>query len=226
MDYSSLPNDPDHPAGADPWQSSPQPTPQPTKTTFNPSEPGSVPSSPLAKHNVSAPEPQRQDDSEEQDPEPLSPSVPDTPSYQQNGAARGPTRTDNGGRSDIRFQGPPLTEEELRQQQMHQQRQQERYQQALHAQQHQRGPGPGRYHQGARPGQKPPQYKLQAKVTGLERTGKKDPAIRFDIHVCTQESSRPMEVNTFHRPISPNFAPHKSETSSARTLNSLSLQII
>ncbi|KAK4696915.1 hypothetical protein P7C71_g1066, partial [Lecanoromycetidae sp. Uapishka_2] len=183
MDYSSLPNDPDHPAGSDPWQSSPQPTPQPTKTTFNPSEPGSAPSSPLAKHNKSAPESQQQEYQEEQDPEPLSPSIPDTPPLpQQNGMGRAPKRADGGGMPDIRFQGPPLTEEELRQQQIQQQRQQERYQQSLHAQQHQRGPGPGRYHQGARPGQRPPQYKIQAKVTGLERTGKKDPAIRFDVH--------------------------------------------
>ncbi|KAI1430641.1 hypothetical protein GGR50DRAFT_181345 [Xylaria sp. CBS 124048] len=27
-----------------------------------------------------------------------------------------------------------------------------------------------------------PQYKLQAKITGLERTGKKDPILRFDVH--------------------------------------------
>jgi len=182
MDYSSLPNDPDHPAGADPWQSSPQLT----RTTFNPSEPNSAPSSPLAKHHSSMPEPQQKEHQEEQEPEPLSPSIPDTPPpHQQNGVGRTPTRVDSGGVSDIRFQGPPLTEEELRQQQLHQQRQQERYQQALHAQQHQRGPGPGRYHQGARIGQRPPQYKLQAKVTGLERTGKKDPAIRFDVHVGT-----------------------------------------
>ncbi|KAI0541255.1 hypothetical protein GGR58DRAFT_498330 [Xylaria digitata] len=37
------------------------------------------------------------------------------------------------------------------------------------------------------PGQQPrrppgPQYKLQAKITGLERTGKKDPVLRFDVH--------------------------------------------
>lgn len=30
-----------------------------------------------------------------------------------------------------------------------------------------------------------PQYKLQAKITGLERTGKKDPILRFDVHVRT-----------------------------------------
>jgi hypothetical protein len=28
-----------------------------------------------------------------------------------------------------------------------------------------------------------PQYRLQAKITGLERTGKKDPVLRFDVHV-------------------------------------------
>lgn len=28
-----------------------------------------------------------------------------------------------------------------------------------------------------------PQYRIQAKITGLERTGKKDPILRFDIHV-------------------------------------------
>lgn len=28
-----------------------------------------------------------------------------------------------------------------------------------------------------------PQYKLQAKITGLERTGRKDPILRFDVHV-------------------------------------------
>lgn len=28
-----------------------------------------------------------------------------------------------------------------------------------------------------------PQFRLQAKITGLERTGKKDPIMRFDVHV-------------------------------------------
>lgn len=47
---------------------------------------------------------------------------------------------------------------------------------------------PQRYHQNAR-GQPQPQqqqtsqYKLQAKITGLERTGRKDPILRFDVHV-------------------------------------------
>lgn len=42
-----------------------------------------------------------------------------------------------------------------------------------------------RYQTGARNKARPsaPQYKLQAKITGLERTGKKDPILRFDVHV-------------------------------------------
>ncbi|KKZ68513.1 hypothetical protein EMCG_05797 [[Emmonsia] crescens] len=41
-----------------------------------------------------------------------------------------------------------------------------------------------RYQTGARNKARPsaPQYKLQAKITGLERTGKKDPILRFDVH--------------------------------------------
>jgi hypothetical protein len=41
---------------------------------------------------------------------------------------------------------------------------------------------PQRYH-GTRPQRQQPQYKLQAKVTSLERTGKKDPILRFDVYV-------------------------------------------
>lgn len=178
MDYSSLPNDPDHPAGADPWQSSPQPT----RTSFPQPESAKEPDSPPGKHAPSTPEPQHQEERDGSDQE-----SPDASSYEEpppnaNGAERRPGRSDTA--SDIRFQGPPLTEEELRQQQLYQQRQHERYQQAIHAQQHARGPGPQRYHPGARAGQRqPPQYRLYAKITSLERTGKKDPAIAFDVHV-------------------------------------------
>ena len=170
MDYSSLPNDPDHPAGADPWQSSPQP------------DSVREPDSPSGKHAPSTPEPQQQEERDGSDQESPSASNYGEDPPKTNGTGSIPSRSNTA--SDIRFQGPPLTEEELRQQQLYQQRQHERYQQALHAQQHSRGPGPQRYHSGARAGQRqPPQYKLQAKITGLERTGKKDPAITFDVHV-------------------------------------------
>jgi hypothetical protein len=45
--------------------------------------------------------------------------------------------------------------------------------------------GPARYQTGPRAGTRTvPAYKLQAKITGLERTGKKDPILKFDVHVC------------------------------------------
>lgn len=51
----------------------------------------------------------------------------------------------------------------------------------------QRSQLPARYQTGARQNSRPPApvptYKIQAKITGLERTGKKDPILRFDVHV-------------------------------------------
>jgi hypothetical protein len=55
------------------------------------------------------------------------------------------------------------------------------YQQEQYATQQQR-PGAARY-QGSRQQRNVPQYKLQAKVTALERTGRKDPVLRFDVYV-------------------------------------------
>jgi hypothetical protein len=58
-------------------------------------------------------------------------------------------------------------------------------QQAPQAQQQAPTPGqqPQRYH-GTRPQRQQQHYKLQAKVTGLERNGKKDSILRFDVYVC------------------------------------------
>ncbi|KAJ5182673.1 Retromer complex Vps17 [Penicillium capsulatum] len=43
---------------------------------------------------------------------------------------------------------------------------------------------PARYHTGLRQTLRPPApvYRIQGKITGLERTGKKDPVLRFDVH--------------------------------------------
>ena len=46
--------------------------------------------------------------------------------------------------------------------------------------QQRQSPTPAQYQTGAR---QDPTYRIQGKVTGLERTGKKDPILRFDIHV-------------------------------------------
>lgn len=50
----------------------------------------------------------------------------------------------------------------------------------------QQSQSPARYQTGLRqPNSRPPApvYKIQGKITGLERTGKKDPILRFDVHV-------------------------------------------
>ena len=208
MDYTSLRNDSDHPADADPWQSSPQPS----KTAFNPQDSGDVPSSPLAKSAKPSPESPQPEDADGSDQDNIIDSMNDDSSPKLNGVSRAPTQSNSSSspelRPNIRFQDQPLTEEELRQKQVYEQRQQERYQQALHAQQHQRGP-PGRYHQqGARQGQRPPQYKLQAKVTGLERVGKKDPVIQFDVYVRLSKwiTTLHQKANTDRRPTYRNSA--------------------
>lgn len=56
-----------------------------------------------------------------------------------------------------------------------------------------RRPQSGRYHN-LPPQQQPqqrqhmPQYKLQAKITGLERSSKKDLILKFDVYVCRHQS--------------------------------------
>lgn len=54
-----------------------------------------------------------------------------------------------------------------------------------------RSPLPARYQTAARQHSRPaPAYRIQAKITGLERTGKKDPVLRFDVHVSEPAWSR------------------------------------
>lgn len=87
-------------------------------------------------------------------------------------------------------------------------------------------PASGRYHSVQQPPQQRqhmPQYKLQAKLTGLERTGKKDPILRFDVHVCSGNAmnmARYMLTTT--RPTSPSSGPHSFGTSAAHTPSSRS----
>ena len=232
MDYSALPSDPDHPDGTSPWQTSPGPV----KSDFNPSGQSSGPPSPTPQPttpSIETPttnetpsepptsEPQLRNDINSPDQEAFSPPLEeDFPS--QSGPP--PRRSNISNVPDIRFQGPPMTEEELRQQQLQQQRQQERYKQALNAQHSSRGPN--RYHQTGRGGGKPPQYRLQAKIVGLERTGKKDPSIRFDVHVRVERVTLNCTANTTGRPTYLNFARPKCAISSAPILSLSNWQII
>lgn len=155
MDYSSLSQDPDHPAGSSPWGS-----PSPRKDTTSGSD---VPSPPLPPQLQS---PYGEDSGIQGRMESSSP----TPGREGN---------DESGSPDLsaRLEGAHIGEQESagQPQQNAQQNQQQK-------------PQPARYQTGARQNSRPhnvPQYKLQAKVTGLERVGKKDPILRFDVHVGT-----------------------------------------
>lgn len=88
---------------------------------------------------------------------------------------------------------------------------------------------PARYQTGPRQNarQPTPTYKIQGKITGLERTGKKDPILRFDIHVsrnrCAEIGRRVRAfVANVPRPISPNSGPRSTEMSVAPMANSSS----
>ena len=66
-----------------------------------------------------------------------------------------------------------------------------------HQHQHsgEQGPGAQRHRPtgpAGKPGQRAnlPQYKLEAKITGLERTGRKDPILRFDVHVSKGKTEK------------------------------------
>ena len=176
MDYSSLPNDPDHPVGSSPWQSSPQPS----RPIFNASETGSLPSSPLAKHSsYAAASPQgTEGEISDQDihdrgenAQPISSGAVETP--QPNGTNQASSNS---------MLSPPL---------MQQPPQFQPQQQSRQPQNQQSRGAPNRYHGGANRNvqrQNLPQYKLQTKVTSLERTGRKDPVLRFDVHVSLMQS--------------------------------------
>ncbi|EPE25083.1 PX [Glarea lozoyensis ATCC 20868] len=165
MDYSTSINDADNPAGASPWGSSPVASPRHARNTaYGNSE--ETPQSP----------------------------IPYGTNQQSNGAFSGDetmaggvynrpeSSTETYSATDGESQRPdtadstPQTQAEQRLP----------TQQAPVQQQQQHRSEPQRYHSSARQAhqQQPqgPQYKLQAKITGLERTGRKDPILRFDVH--------------------------------------------
>ena len=152
MDYSA--HDPDHPAGGDPWASSPKHH----RTSFGQASASDIPSSPL--------------------PPQASPYGQDSDyGYMGNEESqdRQGTASENGDTAQPR---PPSSGQDNQAPPHHQQQPPAQGQQGQQGHQQ-----PQRYH-GTRPQRQQPQHKLQAKVTGLERTGKKDPILRFDVYVC------------------------------------------
>ncbi len=69
------------------------------------------------------------------------------------------------------------------------QQQQQQYEGQRASHEEGRRPQSARYHgMPSQQRQHVPQYKLQAKITGLERAGKKDPILKFDVYVCSPQA--------------------------------------
>lgn len=187
MDYSSLPNDPDHPAGASPWASSPQHN----RTTFS----ADVPPSPLpASHSPysTGAEHDQLDESAER--------------HGATGGLRGAEINHESAPASVQAEAQPEQPQQQSYGQGHQAHDQQDQQQRTRA----------------------PQYKLQAKITGLERTGRKDPILRFDVYVCSSPIHPPFAFPSTDksRQTCPSSEPHSSAMYAALTLNSRSFKII
>ena len=209
MDYSSLPNDPAYPPGTSPWQSSPRPANGPSYTE---SEASSTASSPRAHHSSTAnsSHDQRPEDDSDQDTlkpgrdqhdETLESSVDSAPDGPANHVQKNQKAVEQNLHPSYNPQDLPKPPNQQGQQQ--------------------RGSGPNRYRGTNRSDQRAhlPQYKLQAKVTGLERTGRKDPVLRFDVHVSCVSSIYIAAADKRPRPTFLNFAPPNSEMFGALTPN-------
>jgi len=164
MDYSSsLANDPDHPSGASPWATSPK-----QSRDFGPRANNDGPPAPTSLGSPAHQSTFGQSGSE-------------GGQYANRSSTSDSTTvvdSENG-----EFQQSPYRTQQPQNPQYAQQYQQHDQQPPYQAAAEQRRPEAQRYH--PRPQQKPhhPQYKLQCKITGLERTGKKDPILRFDAQV-------------------------------------------
>ncbi|KAK4450752.1 putative vacuolar protein sorting-associated protein 17 [Podospora aff. communis PSN243] len=182
MDYSASIHDAEHPAEASPWGNSPGSSPRHNRATFGAiaSEP---PTSPFG-YPAQNPQDALTDDGGFGATDPgfrrpdtastisAAESLPEEGFRSEDAVHSQPQGQENQGFA-AGDQGPlPPAPQQLgepprdfAQQQVQQQAQQQQ------GQQHQQ--------QARRP---QPQYKLQAKITGLERTGRKDPILRFDVH--------------------------------------------
>ncbi|PBP16412.1 vacuolar protein sorting-associated protein Vps17 [Diplocarpon rosae] len=163
MDYSSSIHDADIPGGASPWGSSPIPSPQHPRASSFPVSGDALPS-----------------------PSPYSPNASgvgfeDTLGGGSDQRPDSSAGTESAAESDERRPNTAeLDRSRSEQESLLGNRSAEQQNQA---QPHRAEPQ--RYHSAARKPQQQghaPKYKLQAKITGLERTGRKDPILRFDVH--------------------------------------------
>lgn len=176
MDYSASINDTEHPAGDSPWGNSPVPSPQANRTTFGAAS-GGPPSSPpvFGSPQISGNGfgPEHDDDGGFGSPEQPYGARPGTASTVSEGDAH---------TTETAIGDAPAGEQQQQQVGFHDENVSPSHQ----------GHDPRLSGDTARASReqppqprKPaqPQYKLQAKITGLERAARKDPILRFDVHV-------------------------------------------
>ena len=177
MDYSQLPNDPDHPAGESPWNTSPRPT----RTSFRTSQPSDgEPTTPFPEARHAGQGPPRAGTEGE-----------DAPAQQDQRLSQAPTENGVSGVLGRSVQGPGSGDAA----DVH-----GRYAPAAPQDAPQAAAGaPGRQPSSVRQGpaqpptpRTPGHYKLQAKITGLERQGRKDPILRFDVYVRRATECHPV----------------------------------
>lgn len=165
MDYSSTIADSENPAGASPWGSSPLNSPQRSSSSYMRDD-LAAPSSPFGAHQTSF----------------ASPDLSSGRPFGQADSVGDASGTDDDLRSPLAAEGvqgtPILSQDTSGSQQVQGQQQALTTEQATPSVQI---PQTDTKHKSQV--QHPTSHKLHAKITGLERTGKKDPIIRFDVHV-------------------------------------------
>ncbi|KAM0420565.1 hypothetical protein ACHAPT_011611 [Fusarium lateritium] len=157
MDYSSTIHDADDPAGVSPWGNSPVSSPSRNTSTFQPISGDPPP----FRYSAQSSNGLAQDH-----------SISEGEVFQRPGTATTASGTEDdteasGTLNPSESESTAAVEEGA----------------PAHGQQQQGQtavPAQGTHTQAQRSAQ--PQYRLQAKITGLERTGKKDPILRFDVH--------------------------------------------
>lgn len=165
MDYTTSIHDPEHPAGASPWDNSPAPSPQATQTSFGAISGDLAAAPPVFAAAGNGFEAEIDDEEGFERPRTASTVSGDdtqagetedeesyTPGQQQPGTYYDENLSPSQPQGPNRYSGDTAR--------------------ASQEQQQARKPAH-------------PQYKLQAKITGLERAAKKDPILRFDVHVST-----------------------------------------
>ncbi len=161
MDYGAV-SEADALHGSSPWGSSSPRAPR----GFQQAAPDSSPESPqpIRGHSYS----QSQD------------SIPDSPYLPPPDQRKAPVSSEGRVSGDVpQAQHPAEGSQQAQAATIHQEDAQPGQQ---HTGQPQQRAGAARYH-GARQSRPVPQYKLQAKITALERSGRKDPIFRFDVYV-------------------------------------------